>query len=184
MTTASWVKIHGYISIFFLPLALIYAITGALIIVGERGNLAKEEHVIKLDHQLLSDLNAQKNAISDFFSQKGETKLPTGEPKLIRGELYWGLPSSVNVSLKKGNEPNEAILQIRKPDLLFSLVILHRARGGRLFDYLGFVFALAMIFMYLSGIVIFWKIKSKRIALSLTFAGGTVVTVIVFFLSL
>lgn len=184
MTTASWVKIHGYISMFFLPMAFIYAVTGALIIVNERGNLAKEQHVLPLNQASFEDLAAQKQLISEFLRTRGEKDLPAGELKFSRGEIYWGQPSSINLSLKKGEKEGEAILDLRKPDFLFSLVILHRARGGRLFDYFGFAFAVAMIIMYISGIFIFWKIRSKRTALSLTFLGGTLATVIVIYLSL
>lgn len=184
MTTATWVKIHGYIAMFFLPLAFIYSVTGALIILNERGELSKEQHVLQLENHSLEDVPAQKKLISSFLHSRGETKLPVGEPKFARGEIFWGQPSSINLSLKSSDKPGEAILDLRKPDLLFALVILHRARGGRLFDYFGFAFALAMIFMYVSGIFIFWKIKSKRTALSLTFLGGTLITGLVIYLSL
>ncbi|MFZ5950154.1 MAG: PepSY domain-containing protein [Candidatus Rifleibacteriota bacterium] len=184
MNTATWVKIHGYISIFFLPLALIYAVTGALIIVNERGNLAKEKHEISLSNPSLEDVQAQKNEISKFLQQHGENEVPAGEPKFFRDELSWGLPSGLNLSLTQSERPDRGILEIRRPDLLFSLVILHRARGGRLFDYFGFAFAVSLVFMYVSGIFIFWKIKAKRIALSLTFLAGTLVTIVVIYLSL
>lgn len=184
MTTATWVKIHGYVSIFFLPLAFIYAVTGALIIVDQRGALTKEKHVLQLENPSFEDLSAQKKLISDFLLQRGESSLPVGEPKLVRGEIYWGQPSSINLNFSHGEKPGEAVLDLRKPDLLFSLVILHRARGGRVFDYFGFAFALAMIAMYVSGIFIFWKIKAKRKALSFTFLGGTLITVLVIWLSL
>lgn len=183
MNTANWVKLHGYVSMFFLPLALIYAITGALIIVGERGNLAKEKHVVTLENQSLEEIEAQKKLIGNFLSSLGEKKLPSGEPRFARGELSWGVPSGLNLSLSKGENPGEAVLEIRRPDLLFSLVILHRARGGRVFDYLGFAFAVAMMMMYLSGIFIFWKIKNKRIWLTLTFAVGVFVTLLAVFFS-
>lgn len=184
MNTASWVKIHGYISMFFLPLALLYAITGSFVIFGNWGELKKEKHSIPFDQELFKDVDAQKSAVVKFLQDSGENKLPVGDPKLIRGDFYWGQPSSLNVSLSKGSEAGKATLQVRKPNLLFSLIILHKAKGGRLFDYFGFSFALAMIFMYLSGIAIFWKIKSKRAALSLTLLAGTVLTIVVTYLSL
>lgn len=184
MNTAAWVKIHGYISMFFLPLALFYAITGSFVIFGNWGELSKEKHPINLDHQLLQDVNAQKAVVVEFLQKTGEKNLPVGEPKLIRNEFFWGQPSSINLNIEKGEKDGEATLHLRRPDLLFSMIILHKAKGGRLFDYLGFSFALAMIIMYLSGVFIFWKIKSKRTALSLTFLAGTVVTLAVIYLSL
>ncbi|GAB4285301.1 MAG: hypothetical protein Kow0029_32110 [Candidatus Rifleibacteriota bacterium] len=183
MNTATWVKIHGYVSMFFFPLALIYAITGALVIFNQYGTLNKEKHQIQIDHELLSNVNVQKILVSDFLAKAGE-KLPVGEPRLSRGEFYWGRPSSLNVSIEKGSEDGTAILHVRKPDLLFSLVMLHKAKGGRLFDYFGFIFAISMIFMYVSGIFIFWRIKSKRYALSMTFFAGSVITLLVIYLSL
>lgn len=184
MTTATWVKIHGYISMFFLPLAFIYAVTGGLIILGERGDLAREKHIITLENPDLSDVAAQKAVIAKFLLGRGEKNLPVGEPKFSRNEIYWGIPSSINVSLSNGENQGEGVLDVRKPDLLFSLVILHRARGGKIFDYFGLVFAFAMLIMYVSGIFIFWKIKSKRIWLSATFLIGTLATALAIYLSL
>jgi hypothetical protein len=183
MKTATWVKLHGYISMFFLPMALIYAITGAFIIAGERGEFTKTELVIEAEPEVFDSIDSQKELVVTELTKRGE-KLPAGNPKIWRKELYWGRSSSINVSLKKAKEPGKAKLQIRKPDLLFATIILHRARGGRLFDYLGFAFAIAMIFFYISGIFIFWKIKPKRFALSLTLVAGTVVTIVFFVLSL
>ncbi len=184
MHTAKWVKLHGYISMFFFPLALIYAITGALVIFGEYGNLAKEQHSINIAPENLSSIEFQQKLATDFLQSVGEEQLPQGKPRIVRGSFYWGRPSSINLSIVKSNKPGEAILHIRRPDLLFSLIILHKAKGGRLFDYFGFVFALAMIFMYVSGIFIFWKIKSKRLNLSITFAGGLLLTIILIYFSL
>ncbi|MGM0601069.1 MAG: PepSY domain-containing protein [Candidatus Rifleibacteriota bacterium] len=183
MKTATWVKLHGYISMFFLPMALIYAVTGAFVIVGERGELKRTEFVIEAEPEIFASIDSQKERVVQELKKRGEN-LPAGKPRLWRKEFYWGRSSSINVSLKKAKQPGKAELQIRKPDLLFASVILHRARGGRLFDYLGFAFAIAMIFFYVSGIFIFWKIKPKRVALSLTLVAGTVVTIVFFVLSL
>lgn len=183
MKTATWVKLHGYISMFFLPMALIYAVTGAFIIAGERGELKRTDIVIDAKSEVFENIETQKELVINELRKRGEN-LPAGEPRLWRKEFYWGRSSSINLSLKKAKQPGKAELQIRKPDLLFSTIILHRARGGRLFDYLGFAFAIAMIFFYVSGIFIFWKIKPKRFALSLTLVIGTIVTVAFFVLSL
>jgi hypothetical protein len=94
------------------------------------------------------------------------------------------VPAGINVSIAKGDVDGEATLHLRKPDWIFSLVMLHKAKGGQVFDYLGFAFGIAMIIMYVSGIFIFWKIKAKRKALLLTLCGGMLVTIIAIYVSL
>ena len=183
MSQQTWFKIHLYLSLFFLPLAFIYAITGGLIILGNYGDFHKENHVIKLTTQFPQTLEGQQEIVTNFLKEQ-KIPIPKGTPKIVRGKFIWGRLSGVFVNLKTTKNGYSGNLFVRQAGWLNSLVMLHKAKGGKAFDHLGISFAIAMIILYLSGIILVWKAKPKRKAMAVSFILGTIVTIACIFASI
>ncbi len=182
MKPASWMKIHAYISMFFLPLALIYSITGAMILLGNRGERVTQKIEINSPTKWKSDIDFQKKFVEDYLKSQNLT-LPAGEPRIFRGKFFWGFPTSNMIAIEEQSE-NPIKIELMKPNWAYRLIMLHKGKGGRWFDYFGIAFAISMILIYLSGIVIFWKIKDKRKTMTIWLVLGSIATAILVSISL
>ena len=79
---------------------------------------------------------------------------------------------------------NVAKICCRTPSLYSRLVLLHKAKCGRPFKVLGTAFAVAMAWIYLSGVLIAWQASAGRRTFLATLLCGTAVTTLLVLLSM
>ena len=146
-------NLHIYISLFFLPLALLYALTGALFIFG-----IDAEFGAKYQHYTLENTEIEKgqetNAILSFL-QKNNISLPLDDAIDNKDENVIISIGSVyyNASLKPIDTNNyEIIVQTRS--ILGVLMSLHEAKDAAIFDVLAIGFALTLLILYITGVII------------------------------
>lgn len=177
------IQIHGYIAVFFLPLALLYAVTGTLYITGETGGII------------------QTNATLTLANVPGSAKelLPLIEPTLIEnnwrvppsdeyvrefpnGYLWSSLSESIRISfseeiIKNGFQGESEITIFHGKNTWYKqLVEIHKDHAGVYFSILGLAFGIGMLIMTITGgIMMLQSPVHKRIALILVTA-GTLIT--------
>ncbi|MBF7045987.1 hypothetical protein IY974_05360 [Campylobacter volucris] len=146
-------QIHIYISLFFLPLAFLYAITGFSFLAGIDGDVGSKIQEYKV--QAVIQKGAEAEFLIDFLKQNNLALPSSLEPKFNKknhniieiGKLHY------SVSIEKINE-NEYKISTKTRSLLGDMILLHKDKGMWYFSILGLAFALAMIILYFSGLLI------------------------------
>ncbi len=175
-------QIHIYTSLFFLPLAFLYAITGFAYLAGLDGNSGAKIQSYKIQAVI------QKGAEAEFlinFLQQNNLKFPSSlEPKSNKKGNGIELGSiNYTATIIKLDENNYEIIT-KTRSLLGSMILLHKDKGMWYFSVLGLAFALAMIILYFSGILItLIAIKKDRKKQVATLILGFIVTFIVAYFS-
>ncbi|WP_139452397.1 hypothetical protein [Campylobacter armoricus] len=176
-------QIHIYISLFFLPLAFLYAITGFAYIAGLDGESGAKIQDYKI--QAVIQEGAEAEFLIDFL-KKNNLKLPSSlEPKLNKkGNGIEIGTISYTASIIKLDE-NHYKITTKSRSLLGNMILLHKDKGMWYFSVLGLAFALAMIILYISGLLItliaIRKDRGKQIAI---LGIGFAITLIIAYLSI
>ena len=171
--------IHAYLSIFFLPMALIYAITGICYICGYTGKSESVRYTAAIEASSPASPAAKDTLVKNILSANG-IACPSGEGRELRNQYVLGRPTSRHAVLEPIRDGmKEAKVVVNTPDLFSRLVLLHKAKGGAPFNVFGIAFGVALLLIYVSGIFLFWASLKVRMRLTLCFAGGLVITVLV-----
>jgi hypothetical protein len=181
--TKVWMKIHLYVSIFFMPVAMIFAVTGGLEIFGFHGSSREQTIEVSLTQPIPDDIDAQQSFVAEQL-KKNNLPVPRGRAQSIRGQFFWGRPTGRNIIMRIAQARNVAQIRIEIPSFYNRLALLHEARGGAAFNCLAVGFAIAMIVIYVSGIMICWKAVKMRRAILLSLFVGLIVTAIAVFTSM
>ncbi|WP_104697704.1 MULTISPECIES: hypothetical protein [unclassified Helicobacter] len=162
---SKFLKWHLYISLFFIPMAIFYKVTG---IVGIFGYFGQQ------DSKVIEFNQSQLEFFKDF--KANETKSTKEELNLARNKILEFLVSN-HIELPYTNEINDSwdnkryvlggiakyveidknnphSLILYKRDLLSNLMTLHFARGGILFNILAFCFVIFLFITYVTGLLI------------------------------
>jgi len=178
-----WIRVHVYLSMFFLPAAVIYAVTGALCVCGIRGDTRPDTTIdVKLETPVPRDIQALANLAAKKLQENG-LKVPQGDPEMKRGAVVLGKYTGYYASLKVSPKTGEGELTVRRPGLYRILMLLHLAAGGTVFNVLAVAFSISMVVIYVSGIIPCWQSPRLRKAMFWSLGIGTVVTVAAVYLS-
>lgn len=162
-----WMQMHLYLSLFFLPAALIYAITGVLYIFEIRQNSGATIIDIPLDSM------PQKGQEEEFIITiliKNNLQIPKDtQVRMMKGNLSMGnIKYSVSLSKDKEGKP---MLRTIDRGLYGILMLMHKSSGSKheiagfklsYFDFIAIGFGLSMLLFYLSGLIITSFCKGKR----------------------
>lgn len=184
-----WMQIHLYLSLFFLPMAFIYALTGALYLFDLREEVGAKVYEIKLDSM---PEKGQEKAFIIQALEANQLPVPKNtDVRIQKGNLVMGsLTYSVSLSSNKQGEP-----QLRAVDrsLYGILLLMHKAKGSKyeigsfklgLFDFIAIGFAFSLIIFYFSGLVITSFCKKNRTNALGVFIGGFLITSLAIYLSI
>lgn len=150
-------KFHAYSAMFFLPMAILFALTGVLYICGIREDFMakKQEFIIKLD-QRPQDL---QKYVLDFLKQN-ELKIPSNtELRKFRGDMQVMGSASYVVMIKILD--NGLNLQTMERSVIGEMILLHKAKVGQVFVVFSVIFSIFLLLSYFSGIVILAKKHQK-----------------------
>lgn len=167
-------NIHIYLSLFFLPVALMYALTGALYIFGvdEDSGASKHTYTLKATISQGGEIEAMLE-----YLKANDIALPRGsEPKLDKkGYLRIG---SVHyfAGIKKLGEGTYDIM-VFKRSFIGDIILLHKAKGEWYFNILAVGFGIAIAILYLSGLIItLFNSKKNRFIQYVTLIVGFIVS--------
>lgn len=167
-------QIHIELSLFFLPLALLYAITGALYLSGFNQDSGAKIWKYSLPQVQKEDL---PRVVNDELLKNGLE--PIKDPELRKGKrnslLLGGAAYSVSLTEEKGGWNMKVI----KRGFWGNLIMLHKGKAKWYFDVLAYAFATSLIIFYFSGLMMtkFCQKRRKR-ALLVTGLGFAIATLV------
>lgn len=165
-------KIHIYLSVFFFPLALLYALTGVLFLVGIYGEVGLKTYEVYMTKKLT------QGELIDFtldFMHKNKIEFPNMNIKTSHGRLQIGIMAD----FARINQSDGKIrIDVYQGDLLRYLMMLHFGAGRWYFDVLGVAFGSALAVFYFTGV---WMVRNhsrRKTGLWFSFCLGLLVTVL------
>lgn len=173
-------QIHIYISLFFLPLALLYALTGMAYILGFDQDSGLKENTYNVNFEIQE--GKEKELVTNFLKENN-IKLPKDEIMEAKdGDFALG---STAYSVELHQNEGKFMLITKERSFLGNMIMLHKNKVAWYFSVLGIAFGLTLLVLYLSGIMItLVAIKKDRRNQILTILAGFIVTSIVAYLSL
>lgn len=173
-------QIHIYISLFFLPLALLYALTGIAYILGFDQDSGLKENTYSVNFEIQE--GKEKELVTNFLKENN-IKLPKDEIMEAKdGDFVLG---SAAYSVELHQNEGKFMLITKERSFLGNMIMLHKNKVAWYFSVLGIAFGLTLLVLYLSGIMItLVAIKKDRRNQILTILAGFIVTSIVAYLSL
>jgi hypothetical protein len=152
MTVMKW---HGYLSVFFLILMLLYSLTGTLYLFEITGNKTSRSVSLALDNWPASEKEALA-IMPDILQKIGEEKLP----KIYsdsKGHEWSALNKSI--LLTEDSENNSVLVTVSDSDFMRQMLMIHKGHGGPLFTVLGVALGIYLLVMIITGVWL--SIKTK-----------------------
>ena len=173
---------HIYVILLFLPVALLYAISGVAYIFG-----AKEDILAtKIEYEANATLvKGQEQALLlEILNEKGieipaNTKVRNDRKQ--GGVSMGGIHYSINA---KQQSADTLIITATTRSLLGDIILLHKDKGGWYFSVLAVGFGIALALLYLSGLMItLFASKKDRTPQLIVLTLGIVACVVLGYLS-
>ncbi len=176
-------QIHLYVSLFFIPMALIYAITGSLHIFGIRQNAGAEIVEVKVESQIAQNMRGNEQQVILETLKANGLKIPNNtEVRFFRNSHSMG-DLKYSATLAKDKEGNPVVRSVDR-HWYGVLLMLHKAAGKWYFDVLAVGFSIALIVLYLSGLFLTAFCKRSWKSASIVTILGFVITAFVVYWSL
>ena len=163
-----WMQIHTYLSLFFLPAMLIYAITGIGYIVGFKDEAGATVQKFTIP---TPESGKEQEAILQFLRDNGlaipaNTELKSGRKGVQMGNLRY------SVVFQKGGATSS--LTITNRSLYGILVLMHKSKGAFYFDIIAVGFGISLMLFYLSGLIFTSFCKKNRSTALIICAAGLI----------
>lgn len=164
-------KFHIYASIFFLPMVVLFVITGITYILGFNQNVGADKQkwvlneVIPKEKQLIFLINFMKENNIDFPDDI--------DARAYRGALLIGTAKyDITLDVKE----KKTTIEATKRGILGTMIMLHKSKGKWYFNVLSVVFGIFLILFYISGLImVLRKNTFKKVGIS--FMIGLIVTI-------
>lgn len=176
------IKIHAVLACFFMPLAILYFISGALYSFDIKGHIDKQVYSIVLNHPFTPDLAQLTETIKSALTERHQLP-PKGNPIITKKqnsyEFRWGDLKRL-VILHPTNDPLEAELIVRQRSPLTQVMRLHRADAGKLLRLLSLCMVISLIVILASGVYLAVGIPRLRRPVLVALAAGFVMLLPIF----
>ncbi|MCX2682503.1 hypothetical protein OQH60_01250 [Campylobacter sp. MIT 21-1685] len=175
-------QIHIYCSLFFLPAALIFALSGLLFLFDFHSSIGMEEQDYILEKKI--EKGEEQQQLLNFLKEQGikipsNTQLKTG--KKNNTYVMGGVHYSIIMTLI-GENQYKITTQTRS--VLGDMMMLHKDKGEWYFSVLSVGLGIVLFLLYISGLIItFFANKKERKGQIIVFILGLLVTVILFYCS-
>lgn len=156
--------VHLLLAAFFLPIALMFAATGALYTLSIKGNYLETSRTLELSAPLTAELSALTKVTEEALAAEG-LAVPSGAASVKKAgtgyELEWtGVDR--DVLLKPTADPLKATLVIKDTTAWRHLVQLHKAKGSDVAKGISVLWALGLIVILCSGLLMAWNVPVYR----------------------
>lgn len=175
-------QIHIYLSLFFLPCALLFALTGIVYIFG-----IKQDVGLKIERYKLSKViesGKEREALIEYLKTNG-LKVPPNTNIIKskdKGITIGGIHYSANIVQ---NSVNEYSITLKTRSLLGDMIMLHKDKGAWYFSVLSVGLGIVLFMLYISGLMMtLFANKKDRKKQFTTLALGFIITVLLAYLSL
>lgn len=166
--------IHLFLAAFFLPIALMFAATGALYTVSIKGSYEETRRSLALSRPLTAELSALTALVEEALDAEGVAH-PTGAASVkkagISFELEW-TGAERDIVLKPTSDPLVATLVIKETTPWRHLVQLHKAKGSDTAKAISVLWAVGLVVILFSGLLMAWNVPGyRRKAIGASLAG-------------
>ncbi len=176
----SWMNIHLYLSLFFLPMCVIYVLTGIGYIFDLKDGAGAKIYEFTVPNP---PQKGAESALMIEMLKANNLKIPANtEVKIQKGNPTMGSVSYA-VSLESDRKSGELKLKVIDRSLYGILVLMHKAKGAVYFNIVAVCFALSLAIFYLSGLIMTSFCKNKRKSAGIAIALGFAITAIAVYLS-
>ena len=160
----SLISIHLWLAAFFLPIAVMFAATGALYTISIKGSYEETTRPITLAEPLTPELSALTGIVERALDEAGAAH-PSGAASIKKAgtsfELEW-TGASRDVVLKPAADPLVATLVIKETTPWRHLVQLHKAKGSEIAKGISVIWAIGLVIILLSGLLMAWNVPAYR----------------------
>jgi hypothetical protein len=156
--------IHTALAAFFLPMGLMYAVTGGLYSLGITGSYETREYRLELDHSLPSELSGLVALAEEELDARG-LALPSGNARIRSGGTSYYFEwtgSRRDVELHPTSQPTQAVLKIKDTTPHRFFVQLHKAKGSDAFKLFAVAWMVGLVSLFLTGGVMAFFAKRYR----------------------
>jgi len=167
-----WIKIHLYVAAFFLPMLLAMAASGGLYLLGVKGSVHSTPVSLSATKSLSADSGTLGDDVRELLTANGIYH--DFEYIKVSGKKFVTRPTSTNYYELIIHE-NEVQATLNQPDLIKSLVELHKGHGPLFFKDLQKLMALGLLIVLLSGFWLGTSSAGLRVPTLLTTVAGLVV---------
>lgn len=171
----SWHNIHLVLTLFFAPLILCFALTGALYMT----NIDKNFTSTVTSYTFEKATHPTAEAVIAELKEKRHI-LPEGLPVPLKQNLILGKSTQDHVLFT--DKKNTIIAEIISPGPYPKLLLVHKGKAGPLFMILSWGCIITLFIAYLSGILLMWKNRKKKSAMIMSFSLGMLTLLIGYFL--
>ena len=167
-----WIKIHLYVAAFFLPMLLAMATSGGLYLFGVKGSVDSTPVTLSITQTLSPDSGTLDSDVRELLNANGIDH--DFEYIKVSGSTLITRPTSSEY-YEFTNYQDEVQVTLNRPDLIKSLVELHKGHGPLLFKDLQKLMALGLLIILLSGFWLGTSSPALRVPTLLTSVAGLVV---------
>lgn len=179
ITKKNWMQIHTYLSLFFLPVCIIYVLTGVGYILDFKENADASIYEFSIKEE------PKKGEEREFILQilrDNNLAIPSNtEIRMMRGTPTMGnMKYSVSIVKNKQGEPQ---LRVVDRGLYGILLLMHKAKGAYYFDIMAIGFSISLLLFYLSGLIVTSFCKKDRKSAGVAFGLGLILTALAVYFS-
>jgi hypothetical protein len=178
------INIHLILGGFFLPVGLMFAITGGLYTFGFKGSYETKEWQIPAQADLAIELPYLLGVANDVL-KVADLEAPSGAAGIKKMGTAWQLEwtgSRADFILESTDQPETLKAQYKKTNTHRFFVQLHKAKGGLIFKILAGAFSVALILLLFSGIMMAMASPDYMRLMKISLGAGTLVTFIALWL--
>ncbi len=179
------IRIHTVLAAFFLPMGIMYAITGGLYGLGIKGEYDTTQTKIQLQTPLDGELSTLV-ALAEAELDRMGIAPPSGGASVKAGGTSYYLEwtgKQRDVELHPTDNPLLATFKLKETGPHRYFVQLHKAKGGTIFKWFAAVWMVGLIALFLTGGVMAFAAKPYRKLATLAAIAGIGVFVVMAFLS-
>ena len=170
------IKLHAILACFFMPMALLYFISGALYSFDIKGDVDKQVYTVVLDRPFTPDL-AQLSGYAKTALDQHQLSRPTGNPAISKKkssyEYRWGDLKRL-VVVHPTDDPLKVELVYRQRSPLTQIMRVHRAEAGSVIRIFSLSMVVSLMFILGSGVFLAVGMPKLRQTALLALAAGFV----------
>jgi len=175
-----WMQLHAYIACFFLPITLMYVVTGVLYLFDIHGGLKQTyEYNVPLTAPFPKSESNAKIIVLKALEGKNHIQLPP-DYYLEPGGVHDWFGYKQEVIFKPSDERLQSTIIIKEHDFLHQLLLIHKGHAGKLFWVFGIGLGISLAFSLISGVVISLQLPQLKKQSLVSIVLGFVVLVIFF----